>query len=87
VTGLALGLVLAGRLEAKWLGTAAAGTWAILFAWRAAVSRTDGANMWPVAFLFLIGPAAIIASLLVHAAARWRSKRTDSSPASPGKDA
>ena len=75
VTVVAVSLVLAGRLDATWLGTAAAVTWAVLFAWRAAVSETNGANMWPIAFVFFVLPAAAVANLVVQASAHWRSRR------------
>ena len=82
LTVFAMAVILAGRPDARWFGTAAAATWAVLFAWRAAVSRTSGANMWPVAFVMLVGPAAVIASLFVHATARWRSRRPKDVPRS-----
>ena len=75
VTVVAVSLVLAGRLDATWLGTAAAATWAVLFAWRVAVSETNGANMWPIAFVFFVLPAAAVANLVVQASGRWRSRR------------
>ena len=75
VTVVAVALVLAGRLDATWLGTAAAVTWAVLFAWRAAVSEANGANMWPVAVVFVVLPAAAVANLVVQASAHWRSGR------------
>jgi hypothetical protein len=74
VTAAAVTLVHKGRLDATWLGTAAAVTWASLFAWRAAVSETNGANMWPIAFVFFVLPAAAVANLVVLTTARWRSR-------------
>ena len=74
VTVAAVSLVLSGRPKATWLGTAAAVTWASLFAWRAAVSGTNGANMWPIAFVFIVLPAAAVANLVVQASAQWRSR-------------
>ena len=75
VTAVAVSLVLSGRSGATWFGAAAAGTWAILFAWRAAVSETSGANMWPIAFVFIVLPAAAVANLAVQVSAHWRSRR------------
>ena len=75
VTVVAVSVVLAGRFDATWLGTAAAVTWASLFAWRAAVSESSGANMWPVAFVLFVLPAAAVANLVVQGAAQWRSRR------------
>lgn len=75
VTVVAVSLVLSGRFNATWLGTAGAVAWVFLFAWRAAVSETDGANMWPIAFVFFVLPAAAVANLLVQASAQWRSRR------------
>ena len=75
MTVSAVSLVLTGRLDATWFGTAAAVTWACLFAWRVGVSETNGANMWPVAFVFLVLPAAAIANLMVQATAHWRNRR------------
>jgi hypothetical protein len=39
--------------------------WALLWAWRASVSRTDGANMWPVGFVVVVLPAALVAVAVV----------------------
>jgi hypothetical protein len=75
VTGVAVSLVRAGRSDARWLGSAAAVTWATLFAWRAAVSEVSGANMWPLAFVTLVLPASALANLLVQAAAHWPNRR------------
>jgi hypothetical protein len=62
VTVAAVSLVLSGQQDATWLGTAAAVTWAFLFAWRAAVSETNGANLWPIAFVFIVLPAAAVSN-------------------------
>ena len=75
VTAVAVSLVLSERSGATWLGAAATVTWTVLFAWRVAVSETSQANMWPVAFVFIVLPAAAIANLVVQASAHWRNRR------------
>lgn len=78
--GLALALILVVALvvevrrgDARPLPMAAAGaaTWAVLFAWRAAVSRVGGANFWPIAFVFIVAPAAVLGPALVIGIAGW----------------
>ncbi len=78
-----LAVVMAGAVAADvlwrasrpiFLAVAGSATWAFLFAWRAAVSRVGGANMWPIAFVMLVLPAAVLGSLLVWAIVAWRRR-------------
>lgn len=71
---VALILAVLGRPPAKWLAVGGSTVWAGLFDWRAAVSRTEWADLWPVLFFMFVLPAAVFAPLMVHAVARRRSR-------------
>jgi len=68
------------RARANPVALAAAGsaTWALLFAWRAAVSRVGGANMWPLAYVTVVAPAAVLGSFMVAGITHWRATRRPS---------
>jgi hypothetical protein len=71
---LVVGVLLAILLPKGSWGFAVGGSiaWAALFAWRAAVGRAVGVNLWPVSFVMFILPAVAFVVLLVRAVARWR---------------
>ncbi len=88
IAGVVLVLLLVGLVavyRAPRLGRIAAiasfATWAILFAWRASVSRVAGANLWPVSFVMFIIPAVIVASTIVTVVERRIAiRRIDTMP-------
>ena len=58
------------RLPIGWSAAASSVTWVLLFSWRASVSRTNGANLWPVMLGGAVIPAAAVSTamvLVVHA--------------------
>lgn len=90
--GLALGVVLIvalivdrvrTRSQPVVLAGAGAWTWALLFAWRAAVSRVGGANMWPIGFVLVVAPAAVLGTAVVAGITEWLRVRTARRAPSP----
>jgi hypothetical protein len=67
---IAVGLLVVPRTRrlAVWFAVGGLVTWATLFAWRAGVSETSGANMFMVPLLFAVIPLTIAVPLLLRAA-------------------
>ena len=68
VMAIAVGLVSASRTR-RWAVPFVVGglaTWAVLFAWRAGVSETSGANMFMIPLLFAVIPLTIAGPLLLR---------------------
>lgn len=61
VIALAVGLLVSPRTRrsAAWFATGGLVAWAVLFAWRTAVSETSGANMFMIPLLFAVIPLTI----------------------------
>jgi len=78
---VAVGLVAVTRAATRSLAATfvagGLGTWTLLFAWRAAVSETEGANLFMVPLVTLFAPAAIVTPLLVRAIAARLDGRED----------
>ena len=78
---VALGLVGVARASTRALAaTFVAGglaAWTVLFAWRAGVSETDGANMFMAPLVTLFVPATILMPILVRAIAARLDHRQD----------
>lgn len=64
-----------GSVAASLTGSGAA-TWTVLFAWRAAVARIDGANLWFVSLVLFVVPSAVAATVVVCSIASHRSSKT-----------
>lgn len=62
VIALSTGLLFAPRTRQSALGFAVGGlvTWAVLFAWRAGVSETSGANMFMIPLIFAVIPVTVV---------------------------
>ena len=70
---VAIGLVAVARASTRALASTfvagGLGTWTVLFAWRAGVSETDGANMFMAPLVTVFVPATILMPILVRAIA------------------
>ncbi len=74
LTGLALSLSSRTRAGGPWLTAGGLWAWAALFAWRAAVSRVSGANLFMVPLVFFFIPVALVFPLIVNAVGNWVAK-------------
>ncbi len=76
VAAVGLGVSLSGRYEvATWMTVGGLASWALLFAWRASVARTAGANLWLLPFIVVVLPAAIAMPLIVWRVGKGRGRR------------
>ena len=68
VIAIAIGLLMAqqARRLAVWFAVGGLVTWATLFAWRAGVSETSGANMFMVPLLFAVIPLTVAVPLVLR---------------------
>lgn len=71
VIAIAIGLLFAPLTRRSATGFAAGGlvTWTVLFAWRAAVSRVSGANMFMIPLIVIVAPLAVGVPLALRSAA------------------
>jgi hypothetical protein len=78
VIAIAVGLVVAPRTRQSAVSFAGGGlvTWTALFAWRAGVSETSGANMFMIPLLFAVIPLTVAVPLVVRGVTCWLEKRT-----------
>jgi hypothetical protein len=70
-----VGALVSDRLPIIWACAGSCAIWVVLFAWRASVARVDGANLWPIGLVFVVGPAAGCAFGAVAFCSTLRSRR------------
>ena len=78
VIAIAVGLLMTPRTRqsAVWFAVGGLVTWAALFAWRAGVSETSGANMFMVPLLFAVIPLTVAVPLVLRRVTYRLEERT-----------
>lgn len=78
VIAIAIGLLAAprARRSAVWFAVGGLAVWAVLFAWRAGVAETSGANMFMVPLLFAVIPLTIAVPIVLGRLTFWLDERT-----------
>lgn len=79
IIAIGIGLVVSPRTRpsAAWFVLGGLVIWAVLFAWRSAVSEVAGANMFMLPLVFAVIPLTVLAPLALRAAAHRLEQRSD----------